>query len=102
MRGEKPSVHPVVFEDIDESMVKDAALTTEGGSAPSGLDADGWKNILASKSYGAIAGLRSAFANVIQKTCTEKVPVDTTKDETPLEAILARRLVPLVKNPGLR
>ena len=40
LRGEKPSVHPVVFEDTAENMVKEAALKTKGGSGPSGLDAD--------------------------------------------------------------
>ena len=103
LRGEKPSVHLVVFEDIDENMVKEAALKTKGSSDPSGLDADGWRKILVSKSYGTINGdLRRAFANVIKKICTEKLPVDTTKDETPLEAFLACKLIPLDKNPGLR
>ena len=84
-------------------MVKEAALKTKGGSGPSGLDADGWRKILVSKSYGTInADLRRAFANVIKKICTERLPVDTTKDETPLEAFLACRLIPLDKNPGLR
>ena len=84
-------------------MVKEAALKTKDGSGPSGLDADGWTKILVSKSYGTInAALRRAFANVIKKICTEKLPVDTTKDETPLEAFLACRLIPLDKNPGLR
>ena len=41
LRGEKPSVHPVVFEDIEKNMVKEAALKIKGGSGPSGLDADG-------------------------------------------------------------
>ena len=40
-RGDKPSVPPVVFEDIDKSMLKETALKTKGGSGPSGLDADG-------------------------------------------------------------
>ena len=52
LRGEKPSVQPAVFEDIDESMVKEAALKTKGGSCPSGLDADEWRKILATKNYG--------------------------------------------------
>ena len=73
LRGEKPSVYPVVFEDIDENMVKEAALKTKDGSGPSGLDADGWRKILVSKSYRTInADLRRAFANVIKKICTEK------------------------------
>ena len=41
LRGEKPSVHPVIFEDIDQNIVKEAALRTKGRSRPSGLDADG-------------------------------------------------------------
>ena len=40
-RVDKPSVPPVVFEDIDKSMLKETALKTKGGSGPSGLDADG-------------------------------------------------------------
>ena len=101
LRVEKPSVYPVVFEDIDENMVKETALKTKGGSGPSGLDANGWRKILVSKSYGTInADLRRAFANVIKKT--EKLPVDTTKDETPLEVFLACRLILLDKNVGLQ
>ena len=70
---------------------------------PSGLDADGWRKVLASKSYGTInADLRRAFANFIKKICTEKLPVDTTKNETPFEAFWACRLIPLDKNKGLR
>ena len=46
LRGGKPSVHPAVFENIDENMVKEAPLKTTGGSGPSGLDADGWRKIL--------------------------------------------------------
>ena len=66
LRGEKPSVHPVVFEDIDKNMVKEAALKTKGGSGPSGLDADGYRKILVSKSYGTInADLRRVFVNFI-------------------------------------
>ena len=102
LRGEKSSVHPIVYEDIDENMVKEAALKTKGGSGLSGLDADGWRKILVSKSYGTINADLRAFANVIKKICTEKLPVDTTKDETPLKVFLACRLIPLDKNPGLR
>ena len=84
-------------------MIKEAALKTKGGSGPSGLDADGWRKIVVSKSYGKInTDLRRAFANVITKICTEKRSVDTIKDETPLEAFLTCRLIPLDKNPGLR
>ena len=100
--GKKPSIHPVVFEDTDESMVNETVPKTKSGSGPSGLDADGWRKILVSKSYGTInVDLRRAFANVIKKIFTEKLTVNTTKDETSLDAFLACRLIPLDKNPGL-
>ena len=80
-----------------------AALKTKGGSGPPVLDADGWRNILVFKSYGTInADLRREFVNAIKKICTEKLPVDTTKDETSIEAFLACRLILLDKSPGLR
>ena len=84
-------------------MVKEVALKTKGGCGPSGLDADGWRKILVSKSYRTVnTDLRRGFANVIKKIYTEKLSVDTTKDETPLEAFLACRLIPIDKNLGLR
>ena len=61
------------------------------------------REILLSKSYRAIIiDLRRAFANVIKKIFTKKLPVDTTKDERPLQLFLAFRLIPLYTNPGLR
>ena len=82
LRREKPSVHPVVFEDIDKNMVKEAALETKGGSDPSGLDADGWRKILVSKSYREInADLRRAFVNVIKQICAERLPVDELQEK---------------------
>ena len=41
LRGEKPFVHAIVFENIDESIIKEAALRANDGSGPSGLDAFG-------------------------------------------------------------
>ena len=102
LRGKKPSAYAVVFEDNDESMVQEAALKTEGGSGPSGLDVDRWRKILVQELRTIYADLRRAFANVIKKICTVNLPVDKTKDGTPLEAFLACRLIPLEKNPGLR
>ena len=48
------------------------------------------------------ADLRRAFADVNNKIYTEKLPVNTTKDETALESFLACRLIPFDKNLGLR
>ena len=68
LRVEKPSVHPVVFEGVDENTVKEAALKTKGASGSSGLDADGWRKIIVSKSYGTInADLRQRLPMSLKK-----------------------------------
>jgi hypothetical protein len=103
IQGPTLRVHPVLFDEIDEDLVKKAALRTKGGSGPSGLDADGWRRILASNNYGTVnIDLRRSFARVIQKLCIKKIEVDTLNSKTSIEALLACRLIPLDKNPGLR
>ena len=101
LEGEIPEVHPVIFEMIDEEMVKQAAIKTKDGSGPSGMDADGWRRIMASNHYGTVSSdLRKAFAEMIKKLCTYKE--DHNNGCTSVEAFLACRLIPLDKNPGLR
>ena len=53
LQGPARPVHPIVYEDMDESFIFKAAMLTKGGSGPSGLDADGWIRILTSRSFGA-------------------------------------------------
>ena len=61
------------------------------------MDADGWRRILTSNSFGqSSTDICIALANVAKKTCVEP---DQTNS---LEAFLASRLIPLDKNPGLR
>ena len=65
MQGPTPTVDPIVYDVIDESLVLKAAQVTKGGSGPSGLDADGWRKPLTSKVYGdASKDLRTSLANV--------------------------------------
>ena len=80
-------------------------MNTQGGSGPSGLDADGWRHILISRNYGSCSvELRSEFALMIKQICIEKVELFKSGDRmtSSLEAFLACRLLPLDKNPGLR
>ena len=95
VRCEIPTVQPIIFEAIDDEMVLKAAQLTKGG--PSGMDADGWRKILTSRVYGETGNdVRRAFANSIKKMCTDEIT------DNSLEALMASRLVPLDKNPGLR
>ena len=96
-------IHPVVFEDIDDALVLKAVMKTKGGSGPSGLDADGWRRILASNAFGeATSDFRKSIALFIRKLCTERIEVKNDEDNASLEAFVACKLTPLDNKPGLR
>ena len=42
------TIHPIEFESIDVEKIQKATVNTQGGSEPSGMDADDWKQILTS------------------------------------------------------
>lgn len=97
IQGPIKSVNAVVYDVIDEDMIMRAAKTTKGGSGPSGMDANGWIKIIASRVYGDTGtDLRKAIAKFARRLCHEEV------NDNSLEAYLGCRLVPLDKNPGLR
>ena len=87
--------HPVLFEKIDGDSIRQAALRTEGSAGPSGIDAKGWRRICTAF-HGASTSLCNALAAATRRLCTEYV------DPTPLHALIACRLIPLDKNPGVR
>ena len=90
-------IHSIKFHSIDADSVKKAMLQNKGAAGPSGLDADGWKRILTSNQFGSNSNdFCKTFAEVIKKLCI-------TEDlSSSLEALLARRLIPLDKNAGLQ
>ena len=51
IEGPIRKIHPVVYDDIDESLILKAATSTKGGSGSSDLDADGWRRILTSRVF---------------------------------------------------
>ena len=63
-------VHPIVYEDMNESLILKAAMPTKGGSGPSGLETDGWRKILISRSFGtASSEFRKALAMFLKRLC---------------------------------
>ena len=98
LQGPAWPVHPIVYEDMDESLILKAAMLTKKGSGPSGLDDDGWRKILTSRSFGtASSDLRKIFALFVKSLCVEDI-----KNAESLESFIACRLIPLDKQPGLR
>ena len=88
---------PIKFDSIDAENVRKVALKMRGGAGPSGLDADGWKKIFTSNQFGdSTDDLWKTFTEVMKKLCIVENQLIS------LEAVLANRLIPLDKNPGLR
>eukprot|EP00794_Sanderia_malayensis_P014696 gene14696-biopygen11793 len=105
LQGPIPFVDPVFFENLDDSIILKAAMQTRDSSGPSGLDAEGWRRILVSKSFGNIVqNLRNSLASFARKICSIDVHITTNSSTNigSIEAYLACRLIPLDKCPGVR
>ena len=89
-------IDPIKFHLIDTKSVKKAIFKTRGAAGPSDIDTDGWKRILTSNQFDNCSNdLCKTFVEVIKRLCL-------TEDLwSLLEALLACRLIPMDKNPGL-
>ena len=86
---------PCLFESITDRMVWKKAVKTQGGAGPSGLNAKHWRTILSKKKFGDVAtDLGKTIANLIRKLATKQC--------SNIDALTARRLIPLDKKPGVR
>ena len=84
-----------VYQEINGEFVREVALRTKGSGGPSGVDANGFKRILASKSFKRSSiNLCESIATLTRRLCTEFVDLLT------IEPILASRLIPLDKGNG--
>ena len=80
-------------------MVLRAASITKGGSGPFDLDAEGWRQILTSNSFGtASLNLHKSIADFVKNFCSKRI----NSESQSLKAFVACSLIPQNKNPGLR
>lgn len=76
-------------------MVRQAALRTKGAGGPSGVDANGFRRILACKSFKqSSTRLCEAIATMTKTLCTQYI------DPMTIEPLVANRLIPLDKGEG--
>ena len=87
--------HPVIFEALDGSVIRAAALRTSGSAGPSGLDAYGWRR-LCSSLKSASPELCCSIAILACRLCTSFV------DPEIVLPLVSCRLIALDKNPGVR
>ena len=98
LNGPIQHVHPIIFDDINGELVQKVAMRMKGAAGPSCYDSDDWKTILVSRQFGSSSGdLCDAVANVAKTLCTEDRTV-----QGGISALMACRLIPLDKDPGLR
>ncbi|XP_074616679.1 uncharacterized protein LOC141876075 [Acropora palmata] len=84
-----------VYTEVNGEMVRQAALRTKGAGGPSGVDANGFRRILASKSFKqSSTRLCEAIAIMTRTLCTQYID-PMTKD-----SLAANRLIPLDKGEG--
>ena len=94
--GPIKDIPDTLYYEINEDMVRDAALRTKGSCGPSGVDANSFRRILTCKSFKRSGTeLCEAIASMTKRLCSEYV------DPRGLEAILANRLFPLDKGEGV-
>lgn len=95
MFGPVDDVPDVIFQQINGEMIREAALRTKGSRGPSGADANGFKRLLACKSFKkSSTNLCDSVATMTRKLCTEYLDPHT------IEALLANRLILLDKGAG--
>ena len=73
--ADTPAVHPVVFDALDASVVRAAALRTMGAAEPSGIDARGWRR-LCNSFRAASDELCGAIALFARQLCTYFISPD--------------------------
>jgi len=90
-----PDYHPVIFDDLDGNVVREAALHTSGAAGPSGVDAYGWRRLCSA--FGSVSGeLCCSIAALARRLCTSFI------DPLIVSPLVACRLIALDKNPGVR
>ena len=94
-------MHSIVHVDIDEELIKKAAITTKRGGDPSGLDADRYRRVIVSSCFGpATSDICKTIAELVKKLCI--TDISNNNNCASLESLVACRLIPLNKYPGLR
>ena len=96
LEGPMKYIHPVIFDEINVDRVQKVALRMKGAAGPSNFNSKDWKGVLVSKMYGTSSSdLCKAIVRTAKKLCVEET-------DNNVAALMACRLIPLDKNPGLR
>ena len=97
LQGPLEPAESYTYDRIDEMCIKRAALKTKGSAGPSGMHADMFRSILCSNKHAKESkDLREQIALL-----TRQLSINAYHPSL-LEPLVACRLIPLAKNPGIR
>ena len=89
-------VPETLYSEINGEMVRQAAMRTKGAGGPSGIDANGFRRIMSSKSFKQSSSrLCETIATMTKILCTQYYI-----DPSTIEPLIASRLIPLDKGEG--
>ena len=92
--GPVEDVPAILYQQINGEMVREVALRTKGSCGTSCVDSNGFKRMLACKSFKKSSmNLCDSLATLARRLCTEFV------DPLTIEPILASLLIPLDQEP---
>ena len=94
-------VHEVIFDSINGETIRTSTLNTKGSAGPSGLDSEGWRRILISRVFGKNGEELCNSVSRLAKQLATKL-IEHNGNSSPIDALLACRLIPLDKSPGIR
>ena len=98
LHGPIPKVDKIIYDSVNADIIKSCAVKTKGSAGPSGLDADMWRKIISSYIYGTVSDdLCHAIALMTRELCSTDI-----NDPESIIYLLACRLIPLDKQPGVR
>lgn len=70
--SDPPVFHPVVFENLDASLIRFSPLRTRDTAGPSGIDAQGWRRLCTSFKQTS-NDLCQSLASTVKHLCTTLV-----------------------------
>ena len=74
-KGLSREVQEVIFEEIGQEAIQQAAMNINGTGGPSQIDAEVWRHVLCSKRFGKISSdFASEIATATRRLCVEEVP----------------------------
>ena len=98
LNGPVHSIPAAIYDSLSPDLIQNMALRTRGSSGPSGMDSDEWRRMLGTQCFKTSSdNLRVAISRFSKILCIEKI-----SDLESIAPILACRLIPLDKCPGLR